>query len=369
MELRFRIAGIPVRIEPGFWFMSALLGWGTGNIRTVIVWIACVFVGVLCHELGHATAARAFGGQSEIILYSMGGLTSTKAVAPMGRLRSIVVSLAGPFAGFVLGGIVLAVSTMLVPGEGGIVERLLSRPADAHLLGVAIEFLLWINLGWGLVNLLPVLPFDGGHVAQQLLGGGEVGWYRAAWVSVVIGPSVAISSFVMGYTWAGLLFAFSSVQTVRELIARRNHRADREGGLHEHMAAVNDAMEAGDLEAAASRAAAVLAKARAPELKRNAAHMKAIAHLRMHEPHEALKVLEALPPGEVDPITMGLCLLESGRAEEAARNFEVALARGEEGARELLATALELQGDTARADEVRAQGGDQSSSTSSSRDD
>lgn len=355
MELRFRIAGIPVRIEPGFWLMSALLGWGAGGIRTVLIWIACVFVGVLCHELGHAMAARAFGGRSEIVLYTMGGLTSTTASAPLGRARSVVVSLAGPVAGFLLGGVVLAVSTMLIPGEGSAIERLLApRAADARILDIAVGYLLWINLGWGLVNLIPVLPFDGGHVAQQALGGGDTGWYRAAWVSIVIGPAVAITAFVTGWTWAGLLFAFSAVQTVRELMARRNQHADQKNGLHERMAAVHEALEAGDLQHAATGAKAILDAARAPELKRGAAHVLAIAHLRLGEPQRGLQVLESLPPGEADTITMGLCLLASGRPEEAARYFEVASERGEEGAQELLATALEQSGDTAAANEARS---------------
>lgn len=368
MELRFRIAGIPVKIEPGFWLMSALLGWGTGGIKTVLIWIACVFVGVLCHELGHAMAARAFGGRSEIVLYTMGGLTSTTAAAPMGRARSIVISLAGPVAGFLLGGVVLALSMSLLPDQGSVVERLFSsRAADGRVLSLAVEYLLWINLGWGLVNLTPVLPFDGGHVAQQALGGGEIGWHRAAWVSIVIGPAVAIVSFVLGWTWAGLLFAFSAIQTVRELMARRNQHADQKSGLHERMAAVNEAMEAGDLEGAARGATAVLASARAPELRRNAAHMLAIAHLRLRQPEKALQVLDALPPGEADPITTGLCLLDSGKAEEAARYFEVAFERGEEGARELFATALELSGDTARAEEIRSRQGDQNASNNGNR--
>ena len=27
---------------------------------------------------------------------------------------------------------------------------------------------MWVNLGWGVLNLLPILPLDGGHIASSV---------------------------------------------------------------------------------------------------------------------------------------------------------------------------------------------------------
>ena len=69
--------GIDVRVHPLFWVMSAVLGWGwylERNFAYLFLWVMCVFVSVLLHELGHVVVGRLFGSQGHILLYSFGGL-------------------------------------------------------------------------------------------------------------------------------------------------------------------------------------------------------------------------------------------------------------------------------------------------------
>lgn len=361
MEIRFRLAGIPVKILPAFWLVSLLLGWGPGGLRSVFVWIPCVFVGVLCHELGHAIVARRFGGKPEITLYAMGGLTHTNPSAPLGRWRSIAVSLAGAGAGFLLGAMILVVAAALTGGDGTAIERLqragaltMSAGVQASPIARAAGYLIWINLGWGAVNLIPVLPFDGGNVMRELLGGGEQGWLRAAWVSVIAGPIVAVAAFMSGWTWAGLLFGLAAVQTGRELMTQWRRLADKRDGLYERMDGAAKALHAGEPERAAAEAEAILRVARGAGVKQGAAHIVAFARVQTGRPDLGLAALEALPPGEADDMLIGVCLLEMGRADEAAGHFEVAVVHGEERARELLEEALEQAGDSDRTREIRA---------------
>ena len=88
------------------------------NAGVVILIIASVFfLSVLIHELGHTLAFRFFGIDSHIVLYWMGGLAipgggmgawnggRTKRLNPN---EQIVVSLAGPAAGLLLGGLLCA---------------------------------------------------------------------------------------------------------------------------------------------------------------------------------------------------------------------------------------------------------------------
>ena len=57
-DLRFNIAGFPVRVHPLFWVIAILLGSGSDNLLMIPVWIVIVFVSILVHELGHAFAFR-----------------------------------------------------------------------------------------------------------------------------------------------------------------------------------------------------------------------------------------------------------------------------------------------------------------------
>jgi Zn-dependent protease len=152
-ELRFNLLGFPVQVQPFFWLTAAVLGASAGDLARIGAWVAVVFVSVLVHELGHATAARLFGSPAQIVLHGFGGLTAHHPMSS--QWRSIAVSLAGPFAGFALAAVTFGVAVTL-PTPPGIVRTL-------------FQFLLFVNVGWGLVNLLPVLPLDGGQVARSAL--------------------------------------------------------------------------------------------------------------------------------------------------------------------------------------------------------
>src|SRR5690348_1655064 len=143
---RFRLFGIPVAIEWVFWLSTFLLG-GGWTAQTpedwieVGVWVAVVFVSVLVHELGHAVAGRYFGAHPAIRLHSLGGMTFPPG-ARFTRTESLLVCIAGPLAGLVLGSLAL--------GIGKIV------PEDYGWSRVAIHFLLQVNFFWTLINLFPV---------------------------------------------------------------------------------------------------------------------------------------------------------------------------------------------------------------------
>ncbi len=157
--LRFRLAGIPITIDPSFWIIAVLFGLSRIEVgaASVALWVAIMFLGVLTHELGHASAFRAFGRSPRITLYAMGGLTS--APAGMGPWRRFVTSLAGPVVGLVIGFGALALRDAGVELPGGLVGR------------IALRDVIWVNLGWSLLNLAPLYPLDGGQTLESLLQG------------------------------------------------------------------------------------------------------------------------------------------------------------------------------------------------------
>src|SRR5215510_1542783 len=102
-----KIFGIPLKIDPSFLFICALLASSRLSQPIFLIeWLIVIFVSILVHELGHALVVRSFGLSPQILLYSMGGLTSWRDEKGISHAKRIAISLAGPFAGFLFGGIV-----------------------------------------------------------------------------------------------------------------------------------------------------------------------------------------------------------------------------------------------------------------------
>jgi stage IV sporulation protein FB len=183
-DLRFRLLGIPVRVHPIFWLISAMLGWEPNNLPLVVAWVGCVFVSILVHEYGHGLTAKAFGSSPSIVLWGLGGLcySQSERQTPLQRLAIVAM---GPGAGFILCAVVMLGASLLFgvsPREHlETVAELLrigsgSPTLDAKLRSeMALNVyrnLVWINMMWGLVNLLPIWPLDGGRITEILFS-----WY------------------------------------------------------------------------------------------------------------------------------------------------------------------------------------------------
>ncbi|MFI5302327.1 MAG: hypothetical protein ACHREM_29900, partial [Polyangiales bacterium] len=158
-EAHVSIGGVPVRVSASFWWMTLMLSlqprYDTGHgFSQAIVWASLIFPTVLFSELAHAIVAKWFGGRPAITLYALGGVTNG---IPIGitRGRMALIAIAGPIASFLIAFGLLA--TLKIPG--------LHKPG-ATLLTQALA----INVAWGLLNLMPVLPFDGGHLLAAALG-------------------------------------------------------------------------------------------------------------------------------------------------------------------------------------------------------
>jgi stage IV sporulation protein FB len=185
-DFHFRVAGIPVRVHPFFWLVTLIMGLGgEGPTRPeeLVIWVVVVFISILVHELGHAFLQRRFGGRPWITLHGIGGLASCNDCDDRPRSQ-ILIALAGPAAGFLLATIVFVVIRLTgrvagwmpsavqpagvfgLPLLGGLLffEPFESTPTNLFVLNM-----LWVNIVWGLVNLLPVYPLDGGRVAREVL--------------------------------------------------------------------------------------------------------------------------------------------------------------------------------------------------------
>jgi Zn-dependent protease len=211
--MHFVLAGVPVRIHPLFWLATLLLGARLREPVLVFIWVACVFVSILVHEFGHALAIRRFGWDPRIVLYHFGGLAAYEPTVSYhynynpnesSTRAKIMIAAAGPLAGFVLAAILIGVLFAIrypVHVSFGRPELINFDVPDIHnyrLLNL-IYFLLYINIFWGLLNLLPVYPLDGGQIARELFEKYEPheGTLKSLWLSVITGGAVA----VLGFLW------------------------------------------------------------------------------------------------------------------------------------------------------------------------
>lgn len=207
--LRFRLFGFPVGVDISFVLVLAFLGFNAldRGISYLLAWIAVAATSVLVHELGHAVTARAAGAQPSIELYGFGGVTSfNRPAGGLSRLRSIGISVAGPATGLVLGAILLYL------------RRVAGVDPDS-LAGYALYAGIFVTLVWGGLNLLPILPLDGGNVLVELMPGTEARRrWRAAVVSIVIAVVIGVLAVLAGQLYAALLagwFAIGNIATVR----------------------------------------------------------------------------------------------------------------------------------------------------------
>lgn len=207
-DLHFSLLGFPVRIHPFFWVVMVFFGPLKMAPVYNLLWVVAVLVCILLHEFGHAVVMKFYGFYPSIVLYSFGGLAiphrGTYSVRRRGPWGDMLIAFAGPASGFILAAILVvglhylggypvvwgvahATTADLHPGggllaifnptwrdvapvwceivrEGG--DLWIAQRQD--LLGVFVNFIFYITVWWGLVNLLPIYPLDGGQIVQQI---------------------------------------------------------------------------------------------------------------------------------------------------------------------------------------------------------
>lgn len=237
--IRFTLFGIPVEIHPFFWVILAMLGGVLGADTSTALLEVCLFVlaglvSILVHEFGHALTGRKLGGgHASILLWSFGGLATNRG-GRFTRNQLLAMVAAGPGAGFAFLLVILAVlsaffglaDTLSMSGlmlfgrkpEFQSLELILflsHKPLVADL----IYSLLQINFWWGVINLLPVLPLDGGRIAELFVRPQkrvfQIGLVTSAIVAVFVlahfGSSFLYTAAVFGY------LGWKNYQNMREV--------------------------------------------------------------------------------------------------------------------------------------------------------
>jgi stage IV sporulation protein FB len=242
-DLRFRLLDIPVRVNPWFWLVMLMISGESRSLMGAVVFVLCAFVSILAHEYGHGLSARAFNIEpSEIVLYGMGGYCAYPSW-PRETWQRVLTIFCGPLANFVVLSLALAGASLtyhcspldLMPllEVGPVTEKTVDvyrQMLASGAGGRAIFDLIKINFLWGLLNLMPIWPLDGGRIAE--LGFGKINprestrWAHS--LSLVAAGGIALWYASKSDWWMAVWFGYFGY--VNYEILQGMHRSSRFGG-------------------------------------------------------------------------------------------------------------------------------------------
>ncbi len=146
-----RLFGIPIRVVPAALLLFAapvliVAGSGASDLSPTLLLVGHLIAGLLLHEFGHALVAQRLGLRVvDVTIWPLVGMARIEGLGQRPGLEAPVAA-AGPAVNLLLAGIL----ALLPPGwwTPGIL----------------------LNLVFGLGNLLPLYPLDGGRILRAWLG-------------------------------------------------------------------------------------------------------------------------------------------------------------------------------------------------------
>lgn len=164
------------------------------GIHYALLWIPVVFLSVLIHELAHAAAIGIFGyGSSRVVLGGMGGVTVNERRAR--PWHDMVISLAGPLSSFAIAALMWF-----------LMQRVPLVNSDRMLVEL-VPRMLWANVFWGVFNLIPTSPLDGGHAVRnffRMFLSERQAFIIAVWIGIIGGAGAAV---VAGFVFRQIFIA------------------------------------------------------------------------------------------------------------------------------------------------------------------
>ena len=205
-DLQFRLLGFPVRIAWGFWALAAVLGFENvsyidnlyyenadkglstpGTFALLVIHALALCLSILIHELGHTFMFRHYGMDSRIVLYHLGGLAIPGSFTDWNAARRrttnqpqhlIAISAAGPLLQLMVGIAAWSAVTMFHINLSltGLLQSWVElplpkdlRPSSNAIVQVFFDTFVWTSVLWAILNLLPILPLDGGQITREVL--------------------------------------------------------------------------------------------------------------------------------------------------------------------------------------------------------
>lgn len=230
---------IPIEISPIFPIVAFILAflWSGGSLLLTSIIFVVITISILVHEFGHALTALFFKQKVKISLLPLGGLTERKG-KPLKAWQDFLIVLMGPAFGFML--YFVCAYAMQIS----------TTPLQKQVFAIAAM----INLYWTVLNLLPVIPLDGGQMVRIILQGlfGIKGLKAACVFSMLVGAAITLYFVISGEMLIASLFAlfvYESWRLLREIKYLKDH--DTELPLQRMMSRADKARQKGELDKSA----------------------------------------------------------------------------------------------------------------------
>ena len=194
-----RLFGIPIRLHITliFFLLAARpsLGWGIWHGLELA---AGIVLSILLHELGHGLTAKYYkmSGLS-IMLHGFGGFATSHGYRTPKQALAIV--LAGPAVTFALAVAFLGLGNFLLQGAdygSETIDQAYVMQALGHM-----------NLLLGFLNMVPMLPFDGGNALRAILSfrlTDHKATRAVAHLGLLICPVMAVYGFLANQSFVGI---------------------------------------------------------------------------------------------------------------------------------------------------------------------
>ena len=169
---------------------------GQTLLLCVSLFVLAGLLSILVHELGHALVGICFRAKPYVVLQSLGGYAAFPN-SHFTRTQNFLVTAAGPAIQLLLGGISYALLHFI--------------PSEKAMFLLFFEILTGISLLWAILNLVPVIPLDGGSMMFALLGPRreKIAW----WISMASGIIAGVSFISYGnFPFMGVLLLFMVYQ-------------------------------------------------------------------------------------------------------------------------------------------------------------
>ena len=198
----FSFKGIKVLMHWSFpllivWVIISSLGAGMDarHIFQQILYVLVVFCCVVMHEFGHALTALHFGIRTRnILLLPIGGVASLERI-PEKPAQELLVTLAGPAVNLAIT-LLVGIPFFLFGNNAFITDPIKGPTGSLALIG----FIVTVNLGLFLFNLIPAFPMDGGRILRSSLAF-AMDRVKATRIAATVGKVFAIGFLLAAFKW------------------------------------------------------------------------------------------------------------------------------------------------------------------------
>lgn len=304
---------IPIVIHPIFWLIVAVIGWlNAQSFLGTLIWVGVILFSLLVHEFGHALTAKAFGQNVQIELVAMGGVTFHDG-KKLKKWQDFLIVLMGPLSSLILAG-------------GAYLARNAIGYANASVFTYVLTLFIFINVFWTVINLLPILPLDGGQLLRIILEGifGAKGLKFTLLLGIILASVIGVVCFIMGIFLVGaimLLLAFESFSSWNQI--KNMTSQDRDEGNQKELEEAQNELRLGRFDVAKDKLDKVRLKAQKGLLFDAACEQLAFIY---EKEGQIDKVYELLKQASSNLSIQGKCLLH--RAAYYNKDFMLTLNLG-----------------------------------------